>query len=136
MSKLSAVLLVCAVLVMPSLAIAQHHHHHKTYHHGSNWGHSNWSYVIPSHSHYGNQHHGSYYVTGKNYYYTPSSVTYSTSMNVAPAPPRDPVQLQFGGFSRCEDLSGRLESEVNNFCLDLHYNYQHNPGFGESYREA
>ena len=127
-------------LIAPSMAIAQHHHHHhghvhNVYHNGSYWGHSNWSYVVPSHAHYGHHHHGTYYVAGGNYFYTPTAVAYSTAMSVAP-PPQDPLQLRFGGFGYCDDLAGRLESEVNSFCLDLHYNYQQNLGYRETYTEA
>ena len=46
------------------------------------------------------------------------------------------MQLAFGGFSHTEDLSGRLEADVNSLCLDLHYNYQNNANFVEAYREA
>jgi hypothetical protein len=49
---------------------------------------------------------------------------------------QQPVQLQFGGYARYEDLSGRLETEVNRLCLDMFYNYRHNPGFDQTYREA
>ena len=46
------------------------------------------------------------------------------------------VQYQFGGFSHIDDLAVQLEQDANQLCLELHYNYQHNPGFRETYREA
>jgi hypothetical protein len=57
------------------------------------------------------------------------------TQSVAPIAPRS-VKLEFGGFQRTEDLSGRLEIEVNRWCLDMHYNYRHNPDFVATYREA
>ncbi len=35
-----------------------------------------------------------------------------------------------------DELASRLERLSNQFCRDLHYNYSHNPGFRETYREA
>lgn len=140
MSKTYGLLLLLSSLMSPTMAIAEPHHHdgghsHSKYHSGSHWGHSNWSYVVPTHAHYGRHHRGTYYVAGSNYFYTPTAVSYTTAMTVAP-PPQAPVQMRFGGFGHCEDLAGRLETDVNQFCLDLHYNYQHNPGFRETYAEA
>ncbi len=34
------------------------------------------------------------------------------------------------------DLAIRFERLSNEFCLNLHYNYSHDPGFRETYREA
>ncbi len=50
-----------------------------------------------------------------------------------------PPQLQnisFGAFSHVDELANRLELLSNELCLDLYYNYSHNPGFDETYREA
>lgn len=118
----------------PSFASAQHHHHHRHHHHGSHYGHANWNYVVP-HSHH---HHGGYYVQGSSYYYTPSQIAYLgvSQSNYVPPQVQQPVPLQFGGFDRCDDLTGRLETQLNLFCLELHYNYQHNPDFAHTYREA
>jgi hypothetical protein len=44
--------------------------------------------------------------------------------------------VRFGGFSQYSDLSGRLETLINEILLDLHHNYAHNPGFAETYREC
>jgi hypothetical protein len=42
----------------------------------------------------------------------------------------------FGGFSHIDDLTMQLSQEANLLCYELHYNYQHNPGFSQTYREA
>lgn len=42
----------------------------------------------------------------------------------------------FGKFSHVDELAAELENAVNQFCLDMHYNYSHNAGFKETYREA
>lgn len=119
--------------LLPSAVSAQHHHHH--HHHGSHYGHTNWNYVVP-HSHH---HHGAYYVQGNSYYYTPSPVVYVDASqyptHVHPSV-QQPMALQYGGFSRCDDLTGRLEAQLNLLCLELHYNYQHNQDFAHTYREA
>ena len=47
-----------------------------------------------------------------------------------------PVAIEFGAFSHVDDLASRLEFLSNELCLDLYYNYQHNPGFYETYAEA
>lgn len=139
---------------LPSSASAQHHHHHHHHHHyghhhyhGSYYGNSNWNYVVPNTQYYS----GAYYVQGNSYYYTPSPVVYANAAQpaysgygVAPAQQsfaqqsfaQQSVALQYGGFSYCNDLTGRLEAQLNLLCLELHYNYQHNPDFAQTYREA
>ncbi|QDT57029.1 hypothetical protein Pan44_50940 [Caulifigura coniformis] len=140
MLKTSAVAFCLLVISVP--VAAQHHHHgghghgHTAIHSGSHWGHSNWSHVAPSHQHYGNGHHGTYYTTGHTHFYTPTVVAYSTTANYAAPPVQAPVQMAFGSFAHTDDLAGRLGADLNNFCLDLHYNYQNNPGYRETYREA
>ncbi len=47
-----------------------------------------------------------------------------------------PREIAFGGFSHIDDLAVELEQRANDLCLELHYNYQHNPGFRTVYREA
>ena len=146
-------LLGCSVLLTATPANAQHNHrghndvvhhgnHHDiVHHHGSHFGHSNWNYVVPAH-HGVHQHSGSFYVQGDAHYYTPTPIVRVApasfqSAQVYPTPVvQQPVQLQFGGFARCEDLAGRLETEANRLCLDMFYNYQHNPGFAATYKEA
>jgi len=45
-------------------------------------------------------------------------------------------QVTFGGCSHVDHLSHRLEIVMNELCLDLYYNYAHNPGFAVTYAEA
>lgn len=142
----------CLSLLIASPAMAQHRrhsghndvvhhngHHDVVHHHGRHFGHNDWNYVVPHHDVH--HHSGSYYVQNQAYYYTPTPIVRvaAPSFQTAQRPPQvvqQPVQMQFGGYARFEDLSGRLETEVNRLCLDMHYNYQHNPGYAESYREA
>jgi hypothetical protein len=98
----------------------------------------NYNYVVPSTPQY-----GSYYTYENTHYYTPPAA-------YAIAPPRGnypygasrpsavyvPVALRFGAFQHTEQLAARLEALTSQFCLDLHYNYQHNPGFKDVYRES
>jgi hypothetical protein len=139
-----AALVLCALSLPASTAIAQHHHRHHHHqiihnHHGSHFGHNNWSYVVPhSEAHH---HHGSYYVHNNGYFYTPTPVARMiTGTQTAAVTPiqvvEKPVSLTFGGFGRCDDLAGRLVTDANRLCLDMHYNYQHNPGYAGTYREA
>lgn len=100
-------------------------------HRGIHYGHNNWNYVVPHH----NQFAGAYYSQGATHYYTPTIVTRQV-VGVAPVVVQKPVELAFGGFSRNQDLAGRLSVEANAMCLDMHYNYQHNKNFVEVYRAA
>jgi hypothetical protein len=43
---------------------------------------------------------------------------------------------EFGGYGHIDDLASQLEQEANLLCLEMHYNYQHNPGYRQTYREA
>lgn len=47
-----------------------------------------------------------------------------------------PTNIHFGACSHVDQLASRLEVLMNQLCLDLHYNYSHNPGFAETYAEA
>ncbi|MEZ6130895.1 MAG: hypothetical protein R3C59_19670 [Planctomycetaceae bacterium] len=47
-----------------------------------------------------------------------------------------PVQMRFGAFAYTDELSDVLPRVLNDLCLDLHHNYQQNPGFAATYREA
>lgn len=135
-----------------SPGVAQHHHHHHHNHytpgyhidhhdhvvqdrHGHVIGryhhdvlHSNSTYIVP---HSDAHHHGTYYSQNGGYYYYPQT---ASAAHVGHSV--QPVQVQFGSFSHVDDLASRLEILANEFCLDLHYNYSHNPGFAETYREA
>lgn len=129
---------------------AQHHHHHHhgpSYHidhhdhvvrdsHGHVIGryhhdviHQDSTYIVP---HTGHHHHGTYYEQGGQYYYHPQTASTSSTHTTS----YQPQQVSFGGFSHVDDLASRLETLSNEFCLDLHYNYSHNRGFQETYREA
>ena len=152
--RIAAAVLMVGLLIGASTALAQHHGGHNgghysghygghwgghglPVHHGSYFGHDDWSHVIPHHPSYV----GAYYTTGQAHYYTPSPVTGYAPAIGAPAGPvtvqvQRPVELAFGGFSRYEDLGGRLALEANALCLDMHYNYRHNRNFAEVYREA
>lgn len=50
--------------------------------------------------------------------------------------PQAPAPAGFGAFSHVDELASRLEILMNQLCLDLYYNYSHNPGFAETYAEA
>ena len=50
--------------------------------------------------------------------------------------PPSPTGLSFGGFSHVDELAARLEVLMNEVCLELYYNYSHNPDFHETYAEA
>lgn len=71
---------------------------------------------------------GTYYFRNGGYYYVPHSN--------ADFHEHSPAPVAFGGFSHVGDLAKRLDTLANELCLDLHYNYAHNPGFREAYREA
>ena len=146
-------------------AAAQHHGGHGSSHHGSShYGsshhggghvsshfggghHSGWSHVVPTHDH----HAGLYYSYGGANYYTPAppvqvrvlrpQIDAGSPYSAPPTPPMAPlapqsVKLVFGGFQQTEDLSSRLEIEANRWCVDMHYNYAHNPDFAATYRDA
>ena len=137
----------------PQIGLAQDHHHHGGgVHHRTGIRlinpngvyvtdhHDDYRYVVPSSRHH---HHGTFYTHENVHYYTPPVTTVVVqqpqqfAQNVVPAaPPPRPVAVQFGSFQHHEQLAERLEATANQFCLDLHYNYQHNPGYAETYREA
>ena len=56
-------------------------------------------------------------------------------LQTAQLPPA-PRTVAYGSFSHVDDLAARLEVLMNELCLDLYYNYSHNPGFHETYAEA
>jgi hypothetical protein len=106
-----------------------HWDHRHSYHHDSDWDDSGWLYVVPQ---FGSSYRGTYYSNRGNYYYQPqyqprNSRTYQAAK---------PIELEFGGYAHVNDLSGRLQQLANQLCLDLHYNYRHNPGFADTYRTA
>jgi hypothetical protein len=107
--------------------LGHHHDPHFDWHH-SDWHHSDWHFVVP---HFDHHYHGSYYFDDGNHYYVPQHVNQPGGYVAA-----RPVQIEFGAYSHIDDLSGRLERLANQLCLDLHYNYKHNPGFPQTYRAA
>lgn len=95
-----------------------------------------WRYVVPNqHRHYHDS--GTYYNRNGTHYYVPATPPPGTypGQPTAPMPPQS-VKLQYGGFKQTVDLAERLEFEANRLCLDMHYNYSHNRGFAQTYREA
>jgi hypothetical protein len=75
---------------------------------------------------------GAYYRYENGNYYTPPV---QRQLGQPPVAPR-PVNVEFGAFKHLVELSERIEALTNDLCLDLRYNYHHNPGFKEVYREA
>ena len=86
-------------------------------------------FVLPHISHH---HHGSYWVDSGLYYYQPRTIVTAPGVYVA----SKPTAIEFGGYAHVDDLTGRLSLLANDLCLDMHYNYQHNPGFADVYGEA
>ena len=113
-----------ACLVISSSASAQHscrritvrpsHHHH----------HGHVSPIVIRHT---PAHILSAHLTHTSY--TPAS--YQTA-SLAPMP----TNITFGAYSHVDQLASRLEVLMNQLCLDIYYNYSHNPGFTETYAEA
>jgi hypothetical protein len=91
--------------------------------------HQNSTYIVPHNAHA--NHQGTYHAHNNTYYYTPQTASIGTSHVV-----QQPLPVQFGSFSHVDDLASRLETLCNEFLLDLHYNYPHNPGFRETYAEG
>jgi hypothetical protein len=83
-------------------------------------------YVVPAAA-----NKGAFYTFAEKRYYTPA-VEKADDEPVAVKP----RELAFGGFEHQHELAERLERLTNEFCLDLYYNYRHNPDFRVTYREA
>ena len=126
--------LVSSVVFIAAPALAQYGHNHATPWQNSHViydqnglrvtsNYQNYQYVIPS------------YQNNQGTYYTHSNTRFYHDQHGGTNPGR-PSAVQFGGYAHVDDLAARLETMTNEFCLDLHYNYQHNPGFAETYREA
>lgn len=90
--------------------------------------HNNAVHIVP---HMNSIQHGTYYRQGDQSYYYPQ-----TAMAGILQIPPTPQEISFGGFGHVDDLAMRLETLMNELCLDLYYNYSHNPGFLETYSEA
>ncbi len=95
--------------------------HHEVIRHNSR-------YVVP---HFDSLHHGTYALRNGVHLYYPQTASLD-AVAVAPTP----EQITFGSFGHVDDLAVRLETLMNDLCLDLYYNYSHNPGFHETYAEA
>ncbi len=151
-SKKLKMLASCALLLIGmtgAVGAQSHHHHNRHYSPGYRFDQHNYSvrdnhgfvignyhspvihnsaqYILP---HSGHGHHGSYYYMDNTYYYRPQTIDPHGHGLHQPAP------VAYGGFAHSEDLSGRLDELMNELCLDLYYNYSHNNGFNETYREA
>ena len=98
------------------------HHNYPPHHNHPAPAHS--THLLPHSGQYGQ---GYYYIVHGHYYYVP----YHGRGRYG-----QPILVQFGSFAHVDDLASRFEFLMNEFCLDLHYNYQHNPHFKETYREA
>ena len=95
--------------------------------------HNDYRYVVPP----AHNSHGTYYTYQDTHYYTPPAPPVVVVQQVPqPVVIQRPVEFAFGAFRHYDELGTRLELLMNQFCLDLHYNYQHNDGFHAVYREA
>jgi len=72
---------------------------------------------------------GSFYAHNGHYYYSPQTPELRTASY-------RPQEIIFGAFSHVDELAVRLEDLANQLCLDLYYNYSHNPDFRTTYSEA
>ena len=111
------------------------HNGHRHYHPGDYYwhdpGHGGWnqpSYVQPSYV------QPSY--VQPTYGPSVQSTFYDETGHSHEHPTRTTRRINYGGFSHIDDIAIDLEQRANSLCLELHYNYQHNPGFNETYREA
>lgn len=126
--------LAFGILLTAVPVYAQHHHHdipwYETttiYDQNGNQVTSNYesySYVVPTSQ------------NSRGTYYTNNNVRYYHDHDHGHGDWGRPVPVQYGGFSHTDDLATRLEFIGSELCFDMHYNYQHNPGFRETYREA
>ena len=106
--------------------IVRDSHGHVIGRYGHDVVHQNSRYILPHTESHG--HRDTYYVENGRYYVVPKTASTHEVHR--------PVAVQFGSFSHVDDLATRLEELSNEFCLDLYYNYRHNPGYAETYREA
>lgn len=123
--RLLAVAAIASISAIP--ASAQHYHGHDRHGHDRH-GHWNDNHrmleVLDAHA----RHRPRFYIDNGRYYFT----SRTASLGVAPRP----EVMSFGGFSHVDDLAVELEELSNQLCIDLYYNYSHNPGFRETYTEA
>ncbi len=99
--------------------------------HGRSYGHGHVEHHFAA-PHLSHHYYGRYWVDSGLTYYKPRTFADSPDAYVE----SKPIAIEFGGFSHVDELSGHLEHLANDLCLDMHYNYSHNAGFPETYREA
>ena len=102
------------------------HHHHD----------SSWYFAAPW---YDRAYLDSYYFGRETDYYAPRTYAYAPAVyDIDPESylAAQPVQIESSGDTHEDYLAERLERLANLLCLDLHYNYRHNPDFAETYRAA
>ena len=127
-------LLAIGSLLMAVPAWAQQHDHESPWHETTTIYDQNgnrvtsnydaYSYVIPSSQ------------NSRGTYYTNNNVRYYHDHDHGHGHAGRPAPVQFGGFSHTDDLAIRLEFLGSELCFDMHYNYQHNHEFDDTYREA
>jgi hypothetical protein len=142
---MSKMFFAAALTIFPSLAAStacaqygfhvDHHDHVIKDSHGHVIGryhqdviHRDAQHIVP---HQNTVNHGTYYHQNGHSYYHPQ-----TAMLGAQQAAPTPQEITFGGYGHVDDLAQRLEFLMNDLCLDLYYNYSHNPGFRETYSEA
>ena len=142
--------IITVVIGSAASAAAQHYHGpgHYDYHPGQYIPHGGHYHYQPGHYDY----HGPTYSQPRPIYTQPRP-TYVQPQQSYVSPPRTsyyqgadhshehagnhlPARVTYGGFSHVDDIAATLEAQANDLCLELHYNYQHNPGFRQTYREA
>ncbi len=134
---------IAVLLWQPTALLAQHSHghghghghshgnaHNQSHGHGHHSSHIGHHFVLPHVDRH--HHHGTYWVDSGQYYYQPQTYVANPGTHIV----AKPIAVEFGSYSHVDDLAGRLERLANELCLDLHYNYSHNSGFAEAYREA
>ncbi len=118
------------------------HHHHSGHHHhhGGGWG-SNWNWGSNNSGWTNNNGWTTTSWTNNNsgwqtYYSAPQTTYYSGETHSHNHAAVQSTSSAFGSYSHIDDLTIQLSREANLLCLELHYNFQHNPGFSQTYREA
>ncbi|MGC1274642.1 MAG: hypothetical protein WBC44_13130 [Planctomycetaceae bacterium] len=136
-----ASLFATGLLVVTGTASAQHHYDHyegRYDRRGARYDdYRSHSIYHPSPSTY--QPPRTNYVQPQSYYPQPSySDPYGgSSHSYAPVVTSRPsYRGTYGGYSHVDDLAVQLEDRANDMCLEMYDNYQHNPGYKATYREA
>ena len=119
-SKLSIIAALGAAMALGSVEAVRAQHYHGGHYHG---GHDHGGGYYPSSPYRSHGH--DYHSGGRVHYYG------------GEAHPHDhATHYTYGGFSHVDDLALQLERKANALCNELYHNYQHNPGFKQTYREA